>query len=1104
MSTTTRNRNSKFTQKIDKKLYKYVEIKNKLPSSTQLMKYANIEYMQARKFIKNKKENQKWSKEQILAYSVNSKRSKKSTKKKHRRNSSASLFLSSVVQATVDCIATIEETKENTVDVFSDNIVKAGKKMKGATNNAIHSIKDTVMKAVEEVNKTVDKVIHDTPLSPVEYQLKSMQKRKEISWTQSVFPLDTQYAIIRVVKKQQIQVYECTPDLQIENCQTKSSTFISEFLDIDGKESESIFKTIEDFDHSLVGIGYKYNSYSIDFENFRISRQSIPIWMVVATQSNAAICQILMGKVNIINNHLYINQSVAALKYNCIELKCDMFVFGLSLEGQLKLQKKENVLKMKVGIQTSKDGRLGMSPIINHFKQSFPKYSILFDAFSLMFNTEFQNFKCIVDAEMSLKDDKKDDKKQNSNKYSIDLSFQPVLNPGGAIAKFLEFLGFDYTKFQEIFPLKLYLKGDNEDGYKIGAELKFILKIKKWLFGEFILLDSVDWTAAVEANDKGSVILSACAGINGIMNLSKLHDKLSAVALRGHIKTEINIKKAEFKVEMGFAIQFPSCGWDPFSVIDLDSGFCIKSLYMGFDVAIGTGGLSFNIKAAGNLSFVNSDIIIAKALKIIPQPYPTPPIVILEGFYFELSSDLDMKLLLKNFNLDLEFINFCPDIKIKNCMFSWNATMNDMNVPFGINFIQTSDDIDEPKKELTLEEVLKMDNIDNVEMCYKEKQIKQGLIMNGTIVIGNVFDIYGEMILTKEKIGMTLDACATGDEKEMDRLKDEIKNGVSKWAQQYTKTLFPSPEEFKKNINAAIQIIKDNGLYDKVNEYTNGKLNECVDYCLDMFFEIMKTLKIFDGAKIMEMMVYDIIMKTLNCALDNITITKLLIDLQIPFDSSKIKNAAFKFEMDMKIKDLEIQLDFDTSKDLNLEYIVERIWDAFKNNIVQFAEDEFEKMVDIKFEEKYASAYAKNGDTAAKAGVTGIHISDSNGDIKIGKADSSASATMNGIPGAKAHAGAKTYTISDKNGDLGLELATVDSSAEASLIDVRFDVKATLVKGNAGPFSGSAAIGIETGAGIKDNSLDCKIAGTGFTIGQKVGMSFMGSNVEFDFGWFWK
>ena len=57
------------------------------------------------------------------------------------------------------------------------------------------------------------------------------------------------------------------------------------------------------------------------------------------------------------------------------------------------------------------------------------------------------------------------------------------------------------------------------------------------------------------------------------------------------------------------------------------------------------------------------------------------------------------------------------------------------------------------------------------------------------------------------------------------------------------------------------------------------------------------------------------------------------------------------------------------------------------------------------------------------------------------------------------------------------------------------------IKASVGPVSAKAGVGINTGLGIKDDSLMVeKVMGSGFQVGKKMGAKILGSSVEIDLG----
>ena len=56
------------------------------------------------------------------------------------------------------------------------------------------------------------------------------------------------------------------------------------------------------------------------------------------------------------------------------------------------------------------------------------------------------------------------------------------------------------------------------------------------------------------------------------------------------------------------------------------------------------------------------------------------------------------------------------------------------------------------------------------------------------------------------------------------------------------------------------------------------------------------------------------------------------------------------------------------------------------------------------------------------------------------------------------------------------------------------------IKASVGPVSAKAGVGINTGLGIKDDSLMVEVMGSGFQVGKKMGAEILGSSVEIDLG----
>eukprot|EP01083_Nonionella_stella_P077035 210169_1 len=117
MSTRSSTRRRKLRQKLDKALYDYVIEKNRLPSSIRLMKYANVEYMQSRKFIRKKKDNNEWSIEKIKAsrgktIKTTIEKKEESKTDEEEPTGSGNLLTDSVVKATKEAVKEAKKKAE--------------------------------------------------------------------------------------------------------------------------------------------------------------------------------------------------------------------------------------------------------------------------------------------------------------------------------------------------------------------------------------------------------------------------------------------------------------------------------------------------------------------------------------------------------------------------------------------------------------------------------------------------------------------------------------------------------------------------------------------------------------------------------------------------------------------------------------------------------------------------------------------------------------------------------------------------------------------------------------------------------------------------------
>ena len=98
----------------------------------------------------------------------------------------------------------------------------------------------------------------------------------------------------------------------------------------------------------------------------------------------------------------------------------------------------------------------------------------------------------------------------------------------------------------------------------------------------------------------------------------------------------------------------------------------------------------------------------------------------------------------------------------------------------------------------------------------------------------------------------------------------------------------------------------------------------------------------------------------------------------------------------------------------------------------------------------------------------------------------------------------------DQNGDSKSNGSSPNVNAEASLgaaqagvwggIGGGMEAEASGIKASVGPVSAKAGVGINTGLGIKDDSLMVEVMGSGFKVGKKMGAKILGNAVEIDLG----
>ena len=80
------------------------------------------------------------------------------------------------------------------------------------------------------------------------------------------------------------------------------------------------------------------------------------------------------------------------------------------------------------------------------------------------------------------------------------------------------------------------------------------------------------------------------------------------------------------------------------------------------------------------------------------------------------------------------------------------------------------------------------------------------------------------------------------------------------------------------------------------------------------------------------------------------------------------------------------------------------------------------------------------------------------------------------------------------------DILSADAKAEVSDLFIGVGAELKLVGGSVSIFDLKLALGVDTGIGIKDDSIQVHALGTGFTIGRKVAISVAGSEFGIDFG----
>ncbi|KAF9987714.1 hypothetical protein BGZ65_002228 [Modicella reniformis] len=102
-----------------------------------------------------------------------------------------------------------------------------------------------------------------------------------------------------------------------------------------------------------------------------------------------------------------------------------------------------------------------------------------------------------------------------------------------------------------------------------------------------------------------------------------------------------------------------------------------------------------------------------------------------------------------------------------------------------------------------------------------------------------------------------------------------------------------------------------------------------------------------------------------------------------------------------------------------------------------------------------------------------------------------------------AEAKASVFHVAQSKGrqieQVNLDLLSADASATVGTY-MGVDANVTLMKTQASIFDAQIGLGVDTGFGIKDDSVEVELAGCGITLGRKVGISVFGTNFSVDFG----
>ena len=101
-------------------------------------------------------------------------------------------------------------------------------------------------------------------------------------------------------------------------------------------------------------------------------------------------------------------------------------------------------------------------------------------------------------------------------------------------------------------------------------------------------------------------------------------------------------------------------------------------------------------------------------------------------------------------------------------------------------------------------------------------------------------------------------------------------------------------------------------------------------------------------------------------------------------------------------------------------------------------------------------------------------------------------------------AGVFNVSLNDELTPINFDIGTAKAGTVTSNTYAGADAKLKLAGGSAGPVDLNLGVGVSSGVGIKDDSVNVKVAGCGVTVGRKIGVSVFDNSISFDLGKFGK